>query len=182
MGTKNDPGAYDCYADARPDEPMFVLLARDISASDHVRSWARTRENLIRLGQKPESDRAMVKEAYECADAMDEWRKKRRVVDDFDFEKFINQKLLWSIKTFGIDLSPHGIVDHIRRELLEIVAQPHDLKEWVDVILIALDGASRAGFTGAEIVRAMVEKMEVNRARRWTRVGDHFEHSREEEL
>lgn len=29
MGTKNNPGAFDCYANAEPDEPMFVLLGRD---------------------------------------------------------------------------------------------------------------------------------------------------------
>ena len=29
MGTKNNPGQFDCYRNAEPDEPMFVLLARD---------------------------------------------------------------------------------------------------------------------------------------------------------
>jgi hypothetical protein len=29
MGTKSNPGPFDCYAKAEPDEPMFVLLARD---------------------------------------------------------------------------------------------------------------------------------------------------------
>ncbi|HAW11807.1 MAG TPA: aspartate decarboxylase, partial [Chloroflexi bacterium] len=29
MGTKNNPGKFDCYDDAHPDEPMFVLLGRD---------------------------------------------------------------------------------------------------------------------------------------------------------
>lgn len=33
MGTKNNPGAFDCYANAEPDEPMFVLLARDLLVS-----------------------------------------------------------------------------------------------------------------------------------------------------
>lgn len=29
MGTKNNPGEFDCYANAAPDEPMFILLGRD---------------------------------------------------------------------------------------------------------------------------------------------------------
>jgi hypothetical protein len=40
MGTKNNPGTYDCYDKAEPDEPMFVLLARDPTASTFVRAWA----------------------------------------------------------------------------------------------------------------------------------------------
>lgn len=40
MGTKNNPGTFDCYANAKPDEPMFVLLARDKKAPEIVRAWA----------------------------------------------------------------------------------------------------------------------------------------------
>lgn len=67
MGTKNCPGKFDCYANAEPDEPMFVLLGRDESAADLVDEWADWREEEINLGLKPESDRAMVVEARSCA-------------------------------------------------------------------------------------------------------------------
>ena len=70
MGTKNNPGRFDCYANADRDEPMFVLLGRDVHAHSAVRKWADDREHLINVGMKPESDRAMVAEARECADAM----------------------------------------------------------------------------------------------------------------
>lgn len=43
MGTKNDPGRFDCYKAAGPDEPMFVLLARDPTAPSLVRAWAALR-------------------------------------------------------------------------------------------------------------------------------------------
>lgn len=39
MGTKNNPGSFDCYANAGPDEPMFILLGRDKFASDTVDKW-----------------------------------------------------------------------------------------------------------------------------------------------
>ena len=29
MATKNNPGKFDCYTNAEPDEPMFILLGRD---------------------------------------------------------------------------------------------------------------------------------------------------------
>lgn len=74
MGSKLHPGKFDCYANALPDEPMFVLLARDPSAPDLLRMWALSREVAVIDGRRPESDRALVGEARECADAMKAWR------------------------------------------------------------------------------------------------------------
>lgn len=73
MGTKRNPGEFDCYEHAEDDEPMFILLARDESASFLVDAWADKREQNIRLGLHPEEDRAKVREARECAAAMRLW-------------------------------------------------------------------------------------------------------------
>jgi hypothetical protein len=70
MGTKLKPGAYDCYENAEPDEPMFVLLARDPLAPTLVRMWASQR------WQEHENP-AKVAEARACAEAMEMWRKAR---------------------------------------------------------------------------------------------------------
>jgi hypothetical protein len=71
MGTKNNPGVFDCYEAADPDEPMFVLLGRDQDAPLCVRLWANIRKN---LGEDPEK----VAEAHACADAMEKWREEHR--------------------------------------------------------------------------------------------------------
>lgn len=65
MGTKNNPGKWDCYDKAEPDEPMFVLLARDPQAATLVRQWAHDRF------RRRDFDKAV--EAMKCADAMEEW-------------------------------------------------------------------------------------------------------------
>lgn len=67
MGTKNNPGDYDCYDKAEPDEPMFVLLARDPLAPDLVDLWAKTRAQLRSPGDPK------VIEARGCAEAMRQW-------------------------------------------------------------------------------------------------------------
>lgn len=74
MGTKLNQGAFDCYNNALPDEPMFILLARDPHASGLVFMWSDLRDAAIQDGKRPESDRPMVTEAHECAAAMREWR------------------------------------------------------------------------------------------------------------
>ncbi len=68
MATKNNPGEFDCYARAAPDEPMFILLGRDRHAPTLVRVWALLR---CREGE----DEAKVAEALACADAMEDWRR-----------------------------------------------------------------------------------------------------------
>lgn len=78
MGTKLKPGNFDCYANAAVDEPMFILLARDIQASELVRAWANKRRQMITVGVKPASDMPMVNEAEQCADAMEAWRRANR--------------------------------------------------------------------------------------------------------
>lgn len=75
MGTKNNPGKFDCYANALPDEPMFVLLARDPIFFDLVHLWAQRRQHDIECGDRPDSDRLMVGEAEECAWNGRRWRK-----------------------------------------------------------------------------------------------------------
>ena len=77
MGTKNNPGRFDCYANAEPDEEMFILLARDWDAPALVEAWANRREQAIEYGKKPISDCEMVAEARECAAKMREYRAKR---------------------------------------------------------------------------------------------------------
>lgn len=66
MGTKNNPGQFDCYAAADPDEPMFVLLGRDKHAPTLVWLWCTLREL---DGEKPET----VMEARQCAADMLTW-------------------------------------------------------------------------------------------------------------
>jgi hypothetical protein len=74
MGTKNNPGKFDCMAKAEPDEPYFILLARDPAAAALVEMWCELRREFIRLKIKPREDIAKVIEAHNIAGAMREWR------------------------------------------------------------------------------------------------------------
>jgi len=68
MGTKNNPGDFDCYANADDDEPMFVLLARDRNAPATIRYWIDQRAS------QDGADPVKLQEAWDCAEAMDDWR------------------------------------------------------------------------------------------------------------
>jgi hypothetical protein len=92
MGTKNNPGKFDCYHAAGPDEPMFVLLARDRIAPYLVSIWSSIRDDdeeaaratfgqlvsneLPAYQHEPDTDKAA--EAANCAVAMFAWRARFR--------------------------------------------------------------------------------------------------------
>lgn len=71
MATKNNPGDYDCYANAEPDEPMFILLGRDPIAEVLVMLWADIREALG--GADPEK----MAEARLCAEQLAAWARSK---------------------------------------------------------------------------------------------------------
>ncbi len=79
----------------------------------------------------------------------------------------IHSQREFSLKAFGPGNRTAGVCDHIRKELVEIEKEPLDIMEWVDVILLGIDGAWRAGHEPEEIALALYQKLERNRARSW---------------
>lgn len=84
-----------------------------------------------------------------------------------DLIKHLHRQREFSERTFGPGARTAGVCDHIRKELVEIEAAPNDPSEWADVILLALDGAWRAGFTPEEIAAAIEAKQTKNEGRKW---------------
>lgn len=76
-GSKLNPGVEDCYTEALPDEPLFVLLARDPQAPKLVREWAAGRASLIAHGDKPADDVDKTTRAMALATKMELWRNER---------------------------------------------------------------------------------------------------------
>lgn len=75
MGTKKDPGAFDCYNKAMTDEPRFTLIARDPQFAELITAWADRREREVSCGARPQADLEMVSEARKCADDGARWRR-----------------------------------------------------------------------------------------------------------
>ncbi len=73
----------------------------------------------------------------------------------------------WSRKTFGPGRRTLSITDHIRKELAEIEADPDDVLEWIDVAILALDGAWRAGWEPDEVIAQIKRKQAINEGREW---------------
>lgn len=85
----------------------------------------------------------------------------------FDLVAHVQRAREFSERTFGPGARTAGVVAHIRKELAEIEAAPDDLSEWIDVVILALDGAWRAGYSAEQIVDALAAKQAKNEARTW---------------
>ncbi len=92
----------------------------------------------------------------------------------YDLVAHLHRQKTFSLKTFGPGPRTAGVLDHIEKEIAEIRAEPADLEEWIDIVLLALDGAWRAGHGPEAIATALAAKQAKNEARRWPdwRVSD----------
>ena len=95
-----------------------------------------------------------------------------------DLRQHLIRQMAFSHATFGPGERTAGVVDHIRKELIEVEEADGDSAEWVDVVILALDGLTRrlAYCNGdrsdpqrvAEIACNMIEgKQTRNEARDW---------------
>ncbi|WP_186078713.1 dATP/dGTP pyrophosphohydrolase domain-containing protein [Burkholderia gladioli] len=85
----------------------------------------------------------------------------------FDMHAFLARQQAFSTRTFGPGTRTGMVCDHIRKELIEVEVSQGDLGEWVDVILLALDGALRTGATPDQITEALAAKLALNEERSW---------------
>lgn len=87
----------------------------------------------------------------------------------FDLIAHLHRQRAFSRTAFGPGDRAAGVRDHIRKELDEVAADPvgKRLGEWVDVILLALDGAWRDGHEPEEVALALTDKLARNEKREW---------------
>lgn len=100
-----------------------------------------------------------------AVETMDKNRSRLEAV--FDLAGHLRGQIAFSERTFGPGRRTAGVLAHIRKELVEIEAQPDDLTEWIDVVLLAFDGAWRHGGTPETITHALMMKQFKNEQRTW---------------
>ena len=93
----------------------------------------------------------------------------------YDLNMHLYRQRAFSRATFGPGPRTKMVVDHIRKEIGEIEREPYDLEEWIDVVLLALDGAWRCAeamgvphdLVPARVVEAFALKQLKNEMRDW---------------
>lgn len=81
--------------------------------------------------------------------------------------EWLDRVIKWSKETFGPEKRTGGVIAHIRKELEEVESDPDDIREWIDVAILAFDGAWRHGATSQEIIDTFIAKQKTNMERSW---------------
>lgn len=137
------------YGFAKWDGERWGLMHSTADAASELMGWA--------AGAQRKASRALANVIT----------KEGRKLMPFDMLAHLQRQRVWSEQTFGPGARTKGVVDHIRKELCEIEADPTDITEWIDVVILALDGAWRAGATPEQIVATLVAKQTKNENRNW---------------
>lgn len=95
----------------------------------------------------------------------------RMVLDAMDRDQVRQEHAEWSQATFG-NVGPVGPLNHLSKEALEAAEQPGDLSEWADMQFLLWDAQRRAGVTDEQITQAMIDKLAVNKQRKWPEPKD----------
>ena len=96
-------------------------------------------------------------------------------MSDIGLIEHLVDQIGWSHETFGPGMRTEGVLDHMRKEMIEVADDPRDLEEWIDLVMLAMDGAWRCMEGGtlkpeirAEKVRdALRAKLLKNKQRAW---------------
>jgi len=117
-----------------------------------------------------------------------EWTETNRFEWEYMFTEYVQRHTEWSLKTFGPRSlwaqDTERLCRHIEKEVHEIRQRPLDCEEWIDVIILAIDGAFRSGHSPAEIALTLRQKQDKNIQRTWIIPEDPtvpIEHNRMEE-
>lgn len=97
-------------------------------------------------------------------EAIDAWNTRPMA---FDLVEHLRRQAAFSLTTFGPGARVLGVTDHIRKELQEVIDSGGSLKEWIDLVILALDGAWRSGASAEQIVCELVAKQSKNEGRTW---------------
>lgn len=60
-----------------------------------------------------------------------------------DLRQHLIRQMAFSHATYGPGVRTQGVIDHIRKELVEVEQSNGDSSEWVDIVILGLDGLTR---------------------------------------
>ena len=95
-----------------------------------------------------------------------------------DLTQHLIRQMVWSKANFGPGERHAGVLDHIEKEIAEIRASNGSSPEWVDLVILALDGLTRRLWSASDynktadevaeiVVRMIVTKQARNERRDW---------------
>ncbi len=98
-----------------------------------------------------------------------------------DLQQHLLRQMAFSHATYGPGKRMEGVLDHMAKEIEEVRESGGDPSEWVDLVMLALDGLTRQlafspddnkrclhpELIAIDVCRRIVEKQSTNEGREW---------------
>lgn len=91
-----------------------------------------------------------------------------------DLQKLYQEFSDWSQKTFQSDSErgPTGPINHLKKEIEELAANPTDRMEYADCFLLLVDAYRRAGLGDiSSLIKDVRAKFEICKERKWGEIN-----------
>ncbi len=82
-------------------------------------------------------------------------------------DKLFTEITEWQRETFRNANNPVPALKHLQKEVVELISDPSDPLEYADCLFLLFDAAQRVGLTYDDLVVAVAQKFEINKARKW---------------
>lgn len=161
-------------------DPMLADLLSAVGSSKTALEEARVAADEVMkiLGDGPENDRAraagIIHAAMMRAGTAEVDRRRlaerRLLARAGELENLLRRQRDWSSRTFGPqghEPALTGVIDHIEKELIEVRLCPMDKGEYIDGMLLNLDGYWRSGGTPEDLFDDIFGKQNINFKRKW---------------
>ena len=73
----------------------------------------------------------------------------------------------WSDSTFGEGRPSSRPLNHLAKEVQELIETPEDQMEYADCLILLLDAYRMAGGGADDLIEACYRKLEINKKRKW---------------
>lgn len=73
----------------------------------------------------------------------------------------------WSDERFGKGRTPHGNIEHLKEEVVDLKKSAYDPHSYSDCFILLINAARLAGFSMEDIYQAIIAKNKINIEREW---------------
>lgn len=89
-------------------------------------------------------------------------------ISNIDSLQFLQNEIgKWSDLVFGSGRPPSAPLNHLVKEVGELIEDPYDIMEYADCFMLLLDSARKVNFDVKLLIKAIQRKLIINKKRKW---------------
>lgn len=105
---------------------------------------------------------------FVCNNLFDPQDQQTAFIENLSLQKLEDVRSKWAAKTFP-SATTQSALHHLKEEIKEVEADPTDVMEYADMLMLVMEAARLSGFSADDILKAFAQKHEINKSRIWVK-------------